>query len=167
METNLGCTSLRRNTTSLEPIVAAAAFPVRALNGHASAGHFVVHFVAGQMVGNRRFPGATRLGALCQPSLVPPNGSELRDASWTVYEMAGPGTFWWAQVPGCNDLHDVAASLSPAVAAAAVLCVDVAASMMLTAAAAMASSPSPPHRCLFSPRPSESQSWTSIDRKQW
>ena len=79
--------------------------PVRALRsatvtlGHGSlhrkprVGGRVVHFVTGPMVGDRRFPGAKILGARLSTfsanhSLsVPPTGSELRDVSWTVYEM--------------------------------------------------------------------------------
>ena len=51
----------------------------------------------GLMVGDRRFPGATILGARFStssanhPVSVPPTGPELADASlWTVYEMVGP-----------------------------------------------------------------------------
>ena len=90
-----------------------------------SAGHMVVCFVTGQMVGDRRFPGATILGARsCTPSAnhpvsVPPTGPELPDASflWTVYEMAGclhPDGFTFRFA-----VYDDAASLWPAVAAAA------------------------------------------------
>ena len=44
------------------------------IRSHASAGHLVVYFVTGQMVGDRRSPGATILGVesiylLSQPSL--------------------------------------------------------------------------------------------------
>ena len=44
------------------------------IRSHASAGHLVVYFVTGQMVGVRRSPGATILGVetiylLSQPSL--------------------------------------------------------------------------------------------------
>ena len=51
----------------------------------ASAGHLVVYFVTGLMVGDRRFPGATILGARFSsssanhPVSVPPTGSEPRD----------------------------------------------------------------------------------------
>ena len=90
-----------------------------------SAGHMVVCFVTGQMVGDRRSPGATILGAsfFCfsrQPSRVGP-ADRLRASwcllVWTVYEMAGPVrsdgfTFRFA-------VYDVAASLWPAVVAAA------------------------------------------------
>ena len=53
-----------------------------------SAGHMVVCFVTGEMVGDRRFPGATILGARsCTPSAnhpvsVPPTGPEHSDASF-------------------------------------------------------------------------------------
>ena len=49
----------------------------------ASAGQFIVNFVMGLMVGDRRFPGATILGASCSttsanhPVSVPPTGPEL------------------------------------------------------------------------------------------
>ena len=70
-----------------------------------SAGHMVVCVVTGQMVGDRRSPGATILGSGPTTSsanhrfLVPPTGPELRDGSWTVYEMAGP-----VHSDGCNSL---------------------------------------------------------------
>ena len=50
-----------------------------------SAGQFIVYFVTGLMVGDRRFPGATILGArFCtssanHPASVPPTGSVHRD----------------------------------------------------------------------------------------
>ena len=53
------------------------------IRSHASAGHRVVCVVTGQMVGDRRFPGATILGASCSttsanhPVSVPPTGPEL------------------------------------------------------------------------------------------
>ena len=55
----------------------------------ASAGHMVMCVVAFQMVGDRRFTGATILGASCSatsanhPVSVPPTGPELLDASST------------------------------------------------------------------------------------
>ena len=84
-----------------------------------------MHFVTGQMVGDRRFPGATILGGEFfhfsrQPSRFGP-ADRLRTSwcllVWTVYEMAGPVrsdgfTFLFAD-------YDFAASLWPAVAAAA------------------------------------------------
>ena len=56
---------------------------VPCIRSPASAGHLVVHFVTGQMVGDRWFPGATILGAICSttsanhPVSVPPTGPEL------------------------------------------------------------------------------------------
>ena len=53
-----------------------------------SEGQFFVNFVMGLMVGDRRFPGATILGARFftssanHPVSVPPTGRELSDASW-------------------------------------------------------------------------------------
>ena len=53
-----------------------------------SAGQFFVNFVMGLMVGDRRFPGATILGARFStssanhPVSVPPTGPEHSDASW-------------------------------------------------------------------------------------
>ena len=53
-----------------------------------SEGQFFVNFVMGLMVGDRRFPGATILGARFStssanhPVSVPPTGPELADASW-------------------------------------------------------------------------------------
>ena len=61
----------------------------------ASAGHLVVYFVTGLMVGDRRFPGATILGARFStssanhPVSVPPTGPELADAS-----LCGQCTSW-------------------------------------------------------------------------
>ena len=88
----------------------------------ASAGHVDVCFVTGQMVGDCRSPRATILGVsfsaspVNHPVSVPPTGCVHRGA-FTVYEMAGPVrsdgfTFRSA-------VHDVAASLWPAVVAAA------------------------------------------------
>ena len=65
---------------------------VPCIRSHASAGHLVVYFVTAQMVGDRRFPGATILGASCSttsanhPMSVPPTGSEPRDgfSFWVV-----------------------------------------------------------------------------------
>ena len=51
-------------------------------------GQFFVNFVMGLMVGDRRFPGATILGARFStssanhPVSVPPTGPEHSDASW-------------------------------------------------------------------------------------
>ena len=59
---------------------------VPCIRSHESAGHLVVYFVTGPMVGDRRFPGAILSGSeflylFRQPSVsVPPTGSELRDA---------------------------------------------------------------------------------------
>ena len=58
----------------------------------ASAGHLVVYFVTGLMIGDRRFPWATILGARFSfssanhPVSVPPTGSEPRDgfSFWVV-----------------------------------------------------------------------------------
>ena len=58
---------------------------VPCIRSHASAGHLVVYFVTAQMVGDRRFPGATILGgrfstsSANHPVSVPPAGSEPRD----------------------------------------------------------------------------------------
>ena len=100
----------------------------------ASAGQLVVHFVTGQMVGDRRSPGRQYWGArLSTPSAnhrfpVPPTGSVHRDGLWTVFEMAGP-----VLPDECDD----AASFGLCVAAAALsVCVDVAASLLPTVAAA-------------------------------
>ena len=96
----------------------------------------VVYIAMDQMVGDRRSPGAKILREryrLPHPptiALLPPTGSEGRDAFWTVYEMAGP------VLPDGFDVAaslvvltveaaafriglDVAASLKPAVAAEA------------------------------------------------
>ena len=98
-----------------------------------SAGHMVVRVVTGQMVGDRRSPGATILGVetiylLRQPSfLVPPTGREHLEESWTVYEMAGSVH---------PDGFDVAVSLVLTVVAAAIrVGLDVAASLKLAVAA--------------------------------
>ena len=64
----------------------------------ASAGHLVVYFVTGLMVGDRRFPGATILGARFStssanhPVSVPPTGSEPRDgfSFWVVLGLRFP-----------------------------------------------------------------------------
>ena len=59
---------------------------------------FVVNFVMGLMVGDRRFPGATILGARFStssanhPVSVPPTGPEHADASW-----CGQCTSWQFQ----------------------------------------------------------------------
>ena len=64
----------------------------------ASAGHLVLHFVTGLMVGDRRFPKATILGASWKtpsanhPVSVPPTGSELRDSL-----LCGHCTKWQVQ----------------------------------------------------------------------
>ena len=84
-----------------------------------------MHFVTGQMVCDRHSPGATILGVevvyfLRQQSRVGPADRLCTSwciLVWTVYEMAGPVrsdgfTFRFA-------VYDVAASLWPAVAAAA------------------------------------------------
>ena len=61
---------------------------VPCIRSRESAGHMVMYFVTGQMVGDRRSPGATILGVevvyfLRQPSLPgPPTGPEHSDASW-------------------------------------------------------------------------------------
>ena len=87
----------------------------------------MVHFVTGPMVGDRRFPGATILGASFStssanhPLSVPPTHPELRDAWWTVYKMSGPVRSDGFSSLGAMCLYGAAASLSPAVAAAAVL----------------------------------------------
>ena len=58
---------------------------VLCIRGHASAGHLVVYFVTAQMVGDRRFRGATILGrrfstsSANHPVSVLPTGSEPRD----------------------------------------------------------------------------------------
>ena len=71
---------------------------VPCIRSHASAGQLVVYFVAGEMVGDRQFPGATALGSeffyfFRQPSRVG-RADGLRISRcllvWTVYEMAGP-----------------------------------------------------------------------------
>ena len=64
----------------------------------ASAGHLVVYFVTGLMVGDRRFPGATILRARFStssanhPVSVPPTGSEPRDgfSFWVVLGLRFP-----------------------------------------------------------------------------
>ena len=95
-----------------------------------SAGHMVVCVVTGQMVGDRRSPGATILGVgtiylLRQPSFpVPPTGCEHLDGSWTVYELAGsvhPDGSYSRICSGTSvrPTRGVAASFGPAVAAAA------------------------------------------------
>ena len=87
----------------------------------------MVHFVTGPMVGDRRFSGATILGASFStasanhPLSVPPTGPELRDACCTVYNMAGPVRSDRFSSLGAMCFYGAAASLSPAVAAAAVL----------------------------------------------
>ena len=93
-----------------------------------------VHFVTGQMVGDRRSLGRQYWGArLSTPSanhrlLGPPTDPVHRDGLWTVCEMTGP-----VLPDGC----DVAASFGLAVApAASSVCVDVAASLLPTVAAA-------------------------------
>ena len=65
-----------------------------------TAGHTVVYFVMGQMVGDRRFPGATTLGSRsCTPSAnhpvsVPPTGPVHRDGSFFPYIVTGSSVFW-------------------------------------------------------------------------
>ena len=98
--------------------------------------------MTGLMVSDRRFPGTTILGAslsthsASHPLSVPRTGSELRDASWTVCEMA----ILYIQTNAISQasvFYDVAASLRPAVAAAAVqICPDVEASRSLSVEAA-------------------------------
>ena len=90
-----------------------------------------------QMVGSRRFPGATILGGVlenlsCQLSLYSRRQVAyiLMPCVWTVYEMAGP------ELP---DVFDVAASLVLTVAAAAFR---VVAASLKPAVAAVAASPS-------------------------
>ena len=115
---------------------------VPCISSHASAGLLVVHFVTDQMVGDRRFPGATILGAsfpTCSanhPMSVPPTGPELRDAWWTLYNMSGPVRSDGFSFLGAMCLYGAAASLSPAVAATAALCVSTLRCPMLTVAAA-------------------------------
>ena len=98
---HLSCLCCCDVAASLKPTVAAAAERSRAsfeigyghsgswvpcTRSHESAGHLVVYFVTGPMVGDRRFPGATILGGEFSTSSanhhlsVPPTGSELRDA---------------------------------------------------------------------------------------
>ena len=60
-------------------------FTVPCIRSHKSVGQFIVNFVMGLMVGDRRFPGATMLGgrfstsSTNHPVSVPPTGSEPRD----------------------------------------------------------------------------------------
>ena len=87
-------------------------FSVPCIRSHKSAGHFIVNFVTAQMVGDRRFPGATILGGevlylFRQPSRFSP-ADWFRTTRclvvWTVYNTAGParsdgalslsGLFW-------------------------------------------------------------------------
>ena len=76
----------KRSRASLEISLSMFCDSVPCVGSRASAGHFVVHFVTGQMVGDRRFPGATILGASFSnssandPASVPLTCSELRDA---------------------------------------------------------------------------------------
>ena len=64
----------------------------------ASSGHLVVYLMTGLMVGDRRFPGASILGARFStssanhPVSVPPTGPEHADASW-----CGQCTRWQVQ----------------------------------------------------------------------
>ena len=73
---------------NFEPFVSQFAFRKRGYRREsASAGHSVVHFVMGPMVGDHRFPGATTLGRRVTSSanhhlLVPPTGCLHRDALW-------------------------------------------------------------------------------------
>ena len=58
------------------------------IRSHASAGHLVVYFGTGQMVGDRRSPGATILGVetiylLSQPSLFSP--ADMSRTSWWIF----------------------------------------------------------------------------------
>ena len=65
-----------------------------------SAGQFIVNFVMGLMVGDRRFPGATILGARFStssanhPASVPPTGSVHRDGSFFLCIVTGSFVFW-------------------------------------------------------------------------
>ena len=55
---------------------------VPCIRSHESAGHLVVYFVTGQVVGDHRFPWATILGAN-HHLLIPPTGCVQRDALWS------------------------------------------------------------------------------------
>ena len=65
-----------------------------------SAGQFIVNFVMGLMVGDRRFPGATILGVetiylLSQPSRVSPAGFSRRDGSFFLCNLTVSFVFWY------------------------------------------------------------------------
>ena len=111
-----------------------------------SAGQFIVNFVMGLMVGDRRIPGATVLGSRPSTSSanhrfsVPLACPVHRDGSFFLCIVTGSFVFWdfgslfrtslgLAVAAAAMRLEfDVAASLWPAVAAAAISTKDVAAS---------------------------------------
>ena len=93
------------------------------IRSRASAGHLVVYFVTGQMVGDRRSPGATILGVetICipsQPSLFSP--ADMSRTSWWIFLPVHRDGFF--SVLGLRFALPcgVAASLWPAVAVAAI-----------------------------------------------
>ena len=104
----------RRSVVFCRILPGRSMFLVPCIRSHESAGLMVVYVVTDQMVGDRRFPGATVLGEggvetvcfLRQPSFpVPPTGREHLDGSWTVYEVAGsvhPDGFRRRGVPGAD-----------------------------------------------------------------
>ena len=85
----------------------------------------VVYIAMDQMVGDRRSPRGENTGfrdRLPHPptiALLPLTGSVRRGALWTVYEMAGPVLPNGFDVAAFRIGLDVAASLTPAVVAAA------------------------------------------------
>ena len=99
----------------------------------------MVYFVTGQMVGDRRSPGATILWVetiylLSQPSLFSP--ADMSRTSWWIFLPVHRDGFFCVLGLRFALPCGVAASLWPAVAAAAIcLNKDVAASMLPTVAA--------------------------------
>ena len=83
---------------------------VPCIKSHASARQLVIHFVTGQMVGDRRFSEAAMLGGeffhfFRQPSFVCPadwSRTSRRLVVWAVFEMEGA-----ARSDGCNFLSIV------------------------------------------------------------
>ena len=92
------------------------------IRSHASAGHLVVYFVTGQMVGDRRSPGADNTGGetiylLSQPSLFSP--ADRFSTSWWIFLPVHRDGFFCVLGLRFALPCGVAASLWPTVEAAA------------------------------------------------
>ena len=69
-------------------------FSVPCIRSHKSAGQFIVNFVMGLMVGDRRFPGATILGGRGSLLLPPTIPSQSRRLVQNIVMDSLSGLFW-------------------------------------------------------------------------